>query len=236
MIRIAKITGIVILAGALVTGCSTPGGVLQDDATAFTTGELYTHFSEKTQIREGGGIYYTEYGTLTNLADGKREEGTWSSHDGGKLCRHFDNMEDPPCETYYYNGEVVSMVDASQKTTLAPKLVGGNKLDFLETGAERKDYTREQTIALISGKTAFWENNNGAYYDPSGKLITKWDGIVETGKWTVNDKGRVCWHISSWGDGPCEGYFEGAEGLMAIYKGKESLAVEHREGNQLDSM
>ncbi|MEM7292413.1 MAG: DUF995 domain-containing protein, partial [Pseudomonadota bacterium] len=127
-------------------------------------------------------------------------------------------------------------VDHNEKTALAPKLVAGNKLDLLETGVARQMFTKEQTTALVSGKTAFWENSNGAFYDPSGKLITKWDGVLESGKWSVNDKGEVCWHVPSWGAGPCEGYFESAEGLMAVYQGQESVAVEHREGNHLDSM
>jgi hypothetical protein len=97
-------------------------------------------------------------------------------------------------------------------------------------------FTKEETIALISGKTAVWENYNGVYYAPGGKLYTLWDGEKETGKWKVTDEGAVCWIVPSWGQEPCESYYMGPEGLMAVYKGKESLASEHRKGNKLDSL
>ncbi|MEM7294056.1 MAG: hypothetical protein AAF420_11770, partial [Pseudomonadota bacterium] len=82
-----QVYGFLVLSGALLVGCASPGGKLQDDAAPLTTGELYNYFSETTQIRgDGTGIYFTEFGTLINLADGERMEGTWSSHDGGVMC------------------------------------------------------------------------------------------------------------------------------------------------------
>ncbi|MCP4766958.1 MAG: DUF995 domain-containing protein [Gammaproteobacteria bacterium] len=53
-------------------------------------------------------------------------------------------------------------------------------------------FTREETIELVSGKTAVWENNNGVYYEPGGKLYTLWNGEQESGKWMVTDEGAVC--------------------------------------------
>jgi hypothetical protein len=97
-------------------------------------------------------------------------------------------------------------------------------------------FTKEETIALISGKTAVWENYNGVYYAPDGKLFTIWDGEKETGKWEVTDEGAICWLVPSWGNEPCESYYMGPAGLMAIYKGKESSASVHREGNRLNSL
>ena len=97
-------------------------------------------------------------------------------------------------------------------------------------------FTKEETIALISGKTAVWEDYNGVYYAPDGKLFTVWDGEKETGKWEVTDEGAVCWLVPSWGNEPCESYYMGPEGLMTIYKGKESAASEHRIGDVLDSL
>jgi hypothetical protein len=97
-------------------------------------------------------------------------------------------------------------------------------------------FTKEETIGLISGKTAVWEDYNGVYYAPGGKLYTLWDGEKESGKWKVTDGGAVCWIVPSWGPEPCESYYMGPEGLMSVYKGKESPASEHREGNMLDSL
>jgi len=221
-----------------IVGCQTGGGgqerTLPEGATPFTTGEMYMYFAEQTQVRKNGGIYYTEYGTLTMLEDGERVEGTWGSYEGGNLCHHIDDREDA-CEIYYRNGDVVG-VAMGGTTMVAPKLMKGNQLDLLATGSARQMYTSEQTTALVSGKTAVWEDSNGAYYAPDGKLITIWDGAKESGKWTVDEKGGICWHVPSWGKTPCEYYFEGPEGLMAVYKGEESPAVEHRDGNQLDNL
>ena len=228
-----------ILSLLFLAGCQTGGSSmeveLQEDATPLTTGELYTYFAEQTQERENGGIYYTEFGTLISLEDGERFEGTWGSYDGGKLCHHYDDREDGPCEIYYNQGGAV-VVAIGDKAMVAPKLYAGNQLDLLDTGSARKMYTREETIELVSGKTHQWENYNGAYYQPDGKLFTVWDGVKESGKWSVNDDGQLCWHIPSWGNGPCEGYFMGADGLMSVYKGKEAAADPLLDGNQLNNL
>lgn len=241
MKQIKRISGYIAFIGLALVGCQTGGGgqmagnVLMTDATPFTTGELYVYFAEQTQVRENGGVYYTEFGTLVALENGNREEGTWASYDDGKLCRHFEDREDGPCEIYFHNGDVVSVV-TDGKTALAPKLLKGDQLDLLETGTARKMYTKEQTTALVSGKTHAWENYNGAYYAPDGKLYTLWDGEKETGKWSVTDDGKLCWHIPSWGKSPCEAFYMSPEGLMSVYKGKEDKADELREGNVLNSL
>ena len=70
-----------------------------------------------------------------------------------------------------------------------------------------------------------------------GKAISLWDGTTESGKWWVNDKGGVCYHIPSWGPEPCESFFDGDDGkLMSIYKGKEDVASALREGNVLEKL
>lgn len=224
----------VAIAGCQTGGSDQPGNVLVIDAKPFTTGELYMYLSEQTQVRDQGGVYYSEYGTLVTLADGEREEGHWASFDGGKVCREVDGKEDS-CETYYHNGEVVSIV-ADGNTEMAPKLLAGNKLDLLETGTAKKMFTQAETTALVSGKTHAWENYNGAYYSPDGRLDTLWDGEKETGTWSVNDKGALCWHVPSWGNEPCESFYMGPEGLVSVHKGKEAPADELREGNVLNSL
>ena len=240
MKQVMRISSIFVFAGMTLIGCQTGGGgssmgnELQQGATPFTTGEIYAYLSEQTQVREGGGVYYTEFGTHVTLTDGERHEGKWSSWDGGKLCRHVDEMDDQ-CEVYYHNGEVVSVVTGGN-TAMAPKLLAGNKLDFLETGSARKMYTQAETTALVSDKTHVWENYNGAYYAPDGKLYTLWGGEKETGKWSVTDKGALCWHVPRWGNGPCESFYMGPEGLVSVYKGKEDPADELRDGNVLNAL
>lgn len=240
MKQIFKLTSFLCLSALFLIGCQTTGGsqagaVLQPNATPLTTGELYSYFSEQTQARDNGGVYYTEFGTIISLEDGNRIEGTWASYDGGKLCRLFDDKENSPCEVYYNNGGIVSMMTEGE-VSAAPKIYAGNKLDFLETGDDRRIFTKEETIALVSGKTHPWGDNNGAYYAADGKLVTLWDGTKETGKWSVTNKGAICWHISSWGKTPCESFFVGIEGLMVISKGKEDNAADFIEGNVLDSL
>jgi hypothetical protein len=239
MKHLTRTLGLAALVIMTIAGCQTGGGgqgsTLQADATPFTTGELYMYFAEKTQVRQDGGIYYSGFGALTKLEDGERVEGTWGSYDGGKLCQHIEGRDDS-CEIYYHNGDVVSVV-MGDKTMMAPKLMDGNQLDLLATGTSRKMFTQEETIALVSGKTHAWENYNGAYYSPDFKLYTLWDGEKESGKWSVTDEGALCWHIPSWGSGPCESFFMSADGtLMSVYKGKEEPADELRDGNQLNNL
>ena len=240
MKTIIRTLGLLASTGAILLGCASGGGgssatvELQEGATPFTTGELYMYFSEQTQVRDGGAVYYTEFGTLNKLEGDERLEGTWGSYDGGKLCLHIEEREDE-CEIYYHNGEGVAVM-RGETAVAEPKKMAGNQLDLIETGSARKLYTQEETTALVAGKTHIWEDYNGAYYDPSGKLYTVWDGVKESGKWSVNDKGALCWHIPSWGGGPCEQFYMGTEGLMSVYKGKEDLADELREGNHLNNL
>lgn len=232
-IGLAAFTGL-LLAGCAAGGSSTTSSSVPTDATPLTTSEMYMYFMEKTQAREGGGVYFTEIGTLYKLEGDERIEGTWASYDGGKLCIEIEGRADE-CEMYYRTADGISVVRGDQ-VAMAPELMKGNQLDLLATGTERRMYTPEQTTALVSGKTAVWENNNGAYYAPDGTLMTLWEGTKEAGKWSVDDKGGICWHVPSWGKTPCEYYFEGPDGLTAVYQGEESPAVEHRDGDQLDSL
>jgi len=234
---------VVGFAGMALVGCQTGGGgsapvatTLDGGATPFTTGEMYNYFADKTQVRQDGGVYYSDFGTLVSLEGKDKHEGKWASYDGGKLCRHFDDREDPPCETYYHNGEAVAVV-IGDKTIVAPELIEGDKIQFLLTGSDRTLYTKEQATALYTDKTEVWENGNGMYFGPEGKAMSKWDGVKESGKWWVNEEGGVCYLIPSWGREPCSSFFDGDDGqLMVIYKGKEDVAAELREGDALNSL
>jgi len=240
LMRIFCITG---LAGIALIGCASSGGgsapvetTLDAGATPLTTGEMYNYFADQTQVRQDGGVYYSDYGTLVSLEGKEKHEGKWGSYDGGKLCRHFDEREDPPCEIYYHNGEAVAVV-IGDKTIVAPELIEGDQIQFLLTGSNRVTYTQEQATALYTDKTEVWENGNGMYFGPEGKAMSKWDGVKESGKWWVNEEGGVCYLIPTWGSEPCSSFFDGDDGqLMVIYKGKEDVAAELREGDVLNEL
>jgi hypothetical protein len=237
MKQVLKMLSLSVLGGLILTGCQSGGSgdmevALEEGATTFSRGELYMYLSEKTQVNSDGGVFYSEYGTLQVLSGAESHEGTWSTHEGGVLCRHVDGQEDGPCETYYHNGDAVSKVFEGA-TTMAPMLKDGNTL------VVREMFTKEETLAMISGKTVVWSGESwgtGAYYSPDGKLYTVWEGAPETGTWEVTDEGAVCWLVPSWGSGPCESYFMGPDGIMALYKGEASPASELRDGNVTDSL
>lgn len=228
MKQMTKILILFPLTGAMLAGCQTGGSALEDGAATFTRAELYAYLSENTQMRDDGDVYYSEAGTLETLVDGERTEGTWSTYDDGKLCRHIETMEDS-CEVYYHNGDDVS-TDTAGMIALAPKIVSGNAV------VVKTMFTKEQMIELVSGKTVVWPPNGGAYYGPDGALDTLWDGAREDGKWEVTEEGKLCWKVASWGNTPCESYYMGAEGMRVVYDGKDLEADEFQEGNTLGSL
>ncbi len=145
------------------------------------------------------------------------------------MCRHFEKGDDGLCEIYVFDGEDTNWMRNGAEF-IPPEMVSGN------TVAVKDMYTREETLNMVSGNTAVWPSHGGAYYAPDGTLMTLWDGEKEDGNWEVNDEGGVCWKIPSWGNVPCEYYYRGEKGLMAIYGSEEDTASEHREGNVLDSL
>ena len=199
------------------------------DSVPLTRPELYTYFSNRTQLRADGHTYYSDLGTFQALIDNEIVEGTWSSHEGGKMCRHFEKGDDGICEVYVFDGESVNL-SRNGIELIPPEMVDGN------TAVVKDMLTPEQTTELVSGKTALWPPNGGAYYAPDGTLVTLWDGAIEEGTWEVNEEGGVCWKVPSWGNTPCEFYYRGEEGLMAIYGSEEGEASEHVDGNVLDTL
>ncbi|MCP4188394.1 MAG: hypothetical protein GY763_12400 [Gammaproteobacteria bacterium] len=228
MKQITKILFLAPLGAVILASCQTSGKVVLDDAKPFTRGELYAYLSENTQERSDGNVFYSQEGTLETLVDGEQTAGTWSTYNGGKLCRHIETLEDS-CEVYYHDGDGVS-TDTAGTIASAPNMVSGN------TVLVKAMFNRDQMIELVSGKTVVWPPNGGAYYGPDGKLDTLWDGVRELGKWEVTAEGTVCWKVPSWGTTPCEAYYMGAEGLRVIYSGKDEESSEYQDGNTLDSL
>ncbi len=224
------------------------GSTLLDTATRFTADELSAYIAGKTQVWDQGGAYYAEDGSLETLWAGDRDSGTWSVTDDGALCWHIASWGTLECEAYFHNGDVISATYEGE-TFLAPEIQDGNTLDALQAGEAAAEaaanvdpyegktlLTPDETTALVSGKTVLWEPDGAAYYAPDQTLHTIWNGVRQTGTWSVNDEGAVCWHIAGWGPTPCESYYYEDGNLMAIFNNKASAAAEHVEGDQTGMM
>ena len=217
---------------ALVAVVMTTAETLAEDARPFTRAELYAYLSDKTQVWSEGGIFYSGAGKLQTLRDGGREKGTWSTDDDGTLCWHVISWGEVPCEIYYHNGDAVSVVYEG-KTSPAPEMQDGNTLDNLAPGSER--FSREKTLAFLSGKTVIRGPSQGLYYAPDFTLEKIWNGVRGTGTWSVSEEGAVCWQVPGWGITPCESYYYNDDELMAVVKGEHSKANEPVEGNKIGS-
>ena len=238
MRKLCLLIGLVFSASAIATES------LQPDAKTFTRFELYSYLAEHTQLWDKGSVFYSDAGTLQAQWQGKCAKGKWSTTEEGKLCRHVTAWGEDSCETYYHNGDVVSMVkDAT--TSRAPAVEEGNTIDCqpldlvmsLARGSDAVEFkglfTREQTIAFLAGKTVVWGPGQGIYYAPDLTLSKIWGGVQAQGTWSVNDKGAVCWHIPGWGPTPCQSYYYKGEALMSVFNGKHDKASEHLAGNQI---
>ncbi len=243
-----------VLAGALCLGAALPSVaqeddyVLRDDATPFTRGELRTYLVGKTQVWEpNGGAYYADDGTLQTLWDGVRDTGTWSLTGAGELCWHVYDWGELPCEAYYHNGDIVSYVYQGE-TGPAPELQEGNTLDYLQAGVEPPDsaeeidphfakdlFEPEETVAFVWDRTAILEPGGAVYYAPDFTLTTAWNGVHHQGRWSVDDDGGVCWHVTAWGIEPCRYYFYQDGVLMSLYKGLVQRAEEFVDGDATGS-
>ena len=58
-----------------------------------------------------------------------------------------------------------------------------------------------------------------------------WNGVHQTGNWSIDDEGGVCWHVVAWGEEPCRYYFFKDGVLMVLYKELSFRASEFVEGN-----
>jgi hypothetical protein len=219
---------------------------LSADAKSFTRFELYTYLSEKTQTWEEGSVFYSDAGTLQARWQGQCVKGKWTTQDDGTLCRHVSAWGEDSCETYYHNGDGVSMVKNGEALPELQQEEGStidcNALELTLSMANSSEsdseivkglFTRAETIEFLSGKTVIWATGQGLYYAPDFKLEKIWNGVPGTGSWSVNEEGAVCWQIPGWGPTPCEFYYLKGEELMAVFKDKHSVAAEHVDGNRI---
>ncbi len=219
---------------------------LPENATRFTRGELYAYLAGNTQVWDpNGGAHYAEDGTLQTLWDGARDSGTWSTTEHGELCWHIDSWGELPCEAYYHSAGAI-MYAYQGDSGPAPELQEGNTLDYLQAGVEAPDsaedidpnfalelFTPEETLALVSDKTAILDADayGAVYHAPDFALTTVWNGVHQTGTWSIDDEGGVCWHVVAWGEEPCRYHFFKDDVLMVLYKELSFRAAEFVDGN-----
>ena len=65
---VANLISASAIVGMALTGCATDPTQLSDDAKTFTRAELYAYLSDKTQVWDQGGAYYSAEGTLETLS------------------------------------------------------------------------------------------------------------------------------------------------------------------------
>ena len=233
-----------IAAGFLLLGANLAPAYAGDSPVPLSRGDLYNYIAGKTQIIKGGGAYYADDGTLQILRNGETHRGTWSTKKTGELCWHVYDLGELPCDTYLRVGDAVGLLRDGDVVAV-PELKDGNALSQAEEKQpssvakerpqlpERNLFTRQETIAFLSGKTAKREPKGRMYYAPDFTLRTNWNGVRHTGTWRVDGDGGVCWEVAGWGPTPCEYYFYKKDGgiLWARFKGRETAAAEHIEGD-----
>ncbi len=238
-----------MLGVVLVSACSTESSISEANAPEpFTRGELYSFIAGKTQVRADGGAYYADDGKLLVVDEkGNVQKGSWSTTQDGKLCWHFFDLKNALCEAYFHrdgknyfqkNGNLDAVPETQDGNTLKYKeAVAGNHRKGAKTDNGSHDFfSREQTIALLSGKTSKRAANGRMYYAPDYTLKTVWNGVHKTGTWSVNLSGGVCWHIVGWEKTPCEYYFLKNDRVWAKFRKLESLAAPLVDGDLTDGM
>ncbi len=217
-------------------------------AKPFSRYDLYQYISGKTQRREDALIFYFDSGKLLARKAGECARGKWSTTEQGGLCWHVSAWGEQPCENYFSDGALISVVREG-KNIPAPQLEDGNTLDCplwasgtVLTGVEPVEdfgdglFNREQTRQLIAGKTVVMGPNRGLYYGADSRLEKNWDGVRSTGSWKIDEHGAVCWQLPGWGPTPCESYYLKEGEMMSWFNRKRSKARKHLEGNQLGKL
>lgn len=231
-------------AGFLLVSANLLPAFAGDGPTPLSRGELYSYIAGKTQITGDGGVYYADDGTLQVLRKGESYRGTWSTKKTGELCWHVYDLGELPCSTYLRVGAAVHLL-RDDEVVPAPELKDGNALSRakpeLAASAKKRQpqlperdlFTRQETIAFLSGKTSKREPNGRMYYAPDFTLKTIWNGVRQIGTWSVDGDGGVCWQVAGWGPTPCEYYFYKKDGgiLWARFRGRETAAAGHIEGD-----
>ncbi len=210
------------------------------DIRPATAVELFDRFSNTTQILDDGVAYYSSAGVLLLVENKKLVSGKWTTDDTGVLCWVRGEPEVRDCGAFVmYDGIVFRFEDGAIRGQ--PDLQPGNLLAEAASAQayaeSAKLFTPEETVAFLSGKTAKRSAVGRMYYAPDMALKTVWNGVHKTGRWSVDEQGGVCWHVTGWGEQPCEYYYIGQkETVWSRFRGLDKVAPEHVEGDLTGEM
>ncbi len=100
---------------------------------------------------------------------------------------------------------------------------------------EATPFTQNELYRYLAGMTQVSEPN-GAFYDEDATLDILWDGVRETGTWSVTSDGEVCWHIEARGELSCGAYYHNGDVVSIVYEDQTRPAPKRYRGNLLDSL
>ncbi|MEM7075463.1 MAG: hypothetical protein AAGA28_18920 [Pseudomonadota bacterium] len=199
--------------------------------------DLIERFGDTTQTLEDGVAYYSATGVLLVVRNEELTKGRWSARDDGTLCWELDGSE-PDCTRFVMVGDIVHHGEGGLPVG-QPDLVSGNLLaeaaSAMAYANSAELFTPEETRAFLSGKTALRSAHGRLYYAPDQVLHTVWHGVRKQGTWSIDEHGGVCWHITGWGEQPCEYYFVGHNGTVwSRFRGLDQVAAEHVAGDRTE--
>ena len=93
--------------------------------------------------------------------------------------------------------------------------------------------SRYELTLYVSDKTQLREEGR-FFYDGSGNLLVMRNGKCESGEWSTTETGAMCWHVSTWGELPCETYFGAGDEIRILRSGRMMPAPKLERGNTLD--
>ncbi|MEM1303063.1 MAG: hypothetical protein AAGH17_10790 [Pseudomonadota bacterium] len=199
--------------------------------------DLIDRFADTTQTLEDGVAYYSPTGVLLVVRNNELTKGRWTAVDEGQLCWELQDT-DAECSDFVVFENIVYR---SEDGALAgqPDLVAGNLLAEAASAMAYANsatlFTRDETRDFLSGKTSLRAAQGRLYYSPDQTLHTVWNGVRKTGTWSIDPDGGVCWHITGWGEQPCEYYFKGHNDMVwSRFRGLDQVAAEHVDGDQTD--
>lgn len=222
---------------ALMTACMAYAG--QDTPVPATATELFDRFADTTQTLDDGLAYYAASGVLLVVLNGKMTPGKWVGHDDGRMCWALKGADEACTQYVIFDDQVFKSENGHIMGK--PALEAGNILAERASAQAYADsvdlFSREKTIALLSGKTALRSAIGRMYYAPDFTLHTNWNGVEKTGVWSVDENGGVCWQITGWGTQPCEYYYIGNNGeVWSRFRGLDQMAAELVEGDQTGAL
>ncbi len=94
-------------------------------------------------------------------------------------------------------------------------------------------FSRYELYLYVSDKTQL-RDQGSFFYSGSGRLQVSRDGKCESGKWSTTDDGAMCWHVTAWGELPCESYFHAGDEVRIVRDGRELPTPQLEEGNTLN--